>query len=437
VRCIDVPVLAQGASVTPKRRNRSGDAPTRIDLRLPGYSGGVGRMRDRFRIASGTRDQRVYDERVAMLRDLHLRAPSLLAALKAGRFTLTALHRAYRRGTPALRALVRKSRSTPLADAVARYLREHRTRDHDRLTRRLERFVAAQGAGATTAALRPEKLAAYLADLARVRQRAGEPAALSDATVNRHRAALYGFCSWGVRQRVLRQHPMAHGQVPKRAESEGRMPVFATEDYAAYFRVADARAADLRADAWVTDADPGPALVVALRLLFHAGCDVGELFTRRVEHVEFGAGDRVTRVVLRRTKTRGRYAERAVPLPNEVAARLRAHVALYRLERGDLLFGMVRRATLEKLHARVRVKIKRPDLRLKDLRHVAAQFWRYGGADLEQVREWLGHATIEQTRVYARFTPDDTFDAPPTEAAARLLTGAVGTLPLKQATTNR
>ena len=51
-------------------------------------------------------------------------------------------------------------------------------------------------------------------------------------------------------------------------------------------------------------------------------------------------------------------------------------------------------------------------LRIKDLRHVSAITWARAGVRLERISDWLGHADIRMTRIYARFMPADEYDAP-------------------------
>jgi site-specific recombinase XerD len=73
---------------------------------------------------------------------------------------------------------------------------------------------------------------------------------------------------------------------------------------------------------------------------------------------------------------------------------------------------MVTDMMLRKAHETARAAIGRRTLRRKDLRHIAAIYWRRGGADLESVRQWLGHSHISQTLIYAAFGVDDQYDAP-------------------------
>lgn len=58
------------------------------------------------------------------------------------------------------------------------------------------------------------------------------------------------------------------------------------------------------------------------------------------------------------------------------------------------------------------------ELRLKDLRHFAAQSWAAAGARLENIQEWLGHSSITQTMIYSRFLPEDSQIATIVDAGA-------------------
>lgn len=44
-------------------------------------------------------------------------------------------------------------------------------------------------------------------------------------------------------------------------------------------------------------------------------------------------------------------------------------------------------------------------IRIKDLRHLAAISWAKADVRIELIKEWLGHATLNQTMIYSRFIP--------------------------------
>jgi integrase len=185
-------------------------------------------------------------------------------------------------------------------------------------------------------------------------------------------------------------------------------------------------------------------MVPVFEMLISTGADIGEVLTRLVRDIH--KGETLTRIDLRRSKTDS--DPRLVPLPDEYAVNLVRHVERFQLKLGDRLFGMFRRTWIENLHERVRVTIGRgthremakaaedtgiappaPDacdvLRIKDLRHVAAITWAKAGVRLERIQGWLGHKRIEQTQIYARFRPEDAYDAPFIERAQQLATTRV------------
>jgi integrase/recombinase XerC len=386
-----------------------------IDLILPGLGFGTGRNKDRFRVSSETTVAKVYEARRQMVKDLADRLLfGVLRARVEGRFTTTELYRAYREGQSALDRLVENSSGMLLEPLLRRYMTVNRARDRAKTEKQVRRFIDWCGDPdrATTNDLTSDRLADFLAGLTSRRGHAG--GAVSGATYNRYRAAIGGFCTYLVRQGYLSKHPVAFRALPKADEGESRMPEFSPAEYRDYFA----------AVATLT-----PDLLPVYRLLVHTGADVGEVLSRTVRDCDL---DReLPRIRFRRTKTR--TPERLVPFPPLWVAELRGHIAAHRLQPGDLLFGMFKRSAVEWVHQRARKGIGRPDLRLKDFRHIAAIAWRRGGADLESVRDWLGHATINQTVVYNAFVPDDGYDAPKVARAAEILSAAAGVLHLRAA----
>jgi len=129
-----------------------------------------------------------------------------------------------------------------------------------------------------------------------------------------------------------------------------------------------------------------------------------------------------------------------VPLHPDYARTLRDQIAKHHLKLNDKLFGMFARCQISDSHERARTAIGRGTLRemtmaakragkpatsleeidvlrIKDLRHVSAITWARAGVRLERISDWLGHADIRMTRIYARFMPADEYDAPFIERA--------------------
>jgi integrase len=329
-----------------------------------------------------------------MLRELRDRVGGLdvLRALYDKRFDMRTLHLAYLGGPDALRALMEQRGQEPLSDAATWFLAGYRKRSVARVQQQLEAFVEYCGPGATLADLTPEKIDGFLLSLK-----------TGDATRNRYRASVSALCSALVRARRLVHHPMAYRAVAVFHEGARRLPDLTPDEYRGYL-----------------DAIENPAVRLVAAVLMGTGADVGEVIGTRLsdgsrsQPLTVAACDfdrALPRLRFRRSKVRSSL-ERMVPITDALRDALAEHIRAYNLSGDDELFPMVTDMILRKAHETARKVIGKPNLRRKDLRHIAAIYWRRGGADLESVRQWLGHSNIAQTVIYAAFGADDTYDAP-------------------------
>jgi integrase len=79
----------------------------------------------------------------------------------------------------------------------------------------------------------------------------------------------------------------------------------------------------------------------------------------------------------------------------------------------DLVFGCLRQVIRPKssylpdinVAHQMGVKAMGRVIRIKDLRHLAAISWAKADVRIELIKEWLGHATVNQTMTYSRFIP--------------------------------
>jgi integrase len=401
--------------------NFKGNRPPDIDLIIPGLDDAIGRVpktkrdRNRFKVSSETREPSVYRARVDMVRDLagRLLFPLLGARLQS-RITTSDLHAAYRGGDQALRALIEQKDLTRLSVLMRQYLRERPTRTQALTQQQIERFIEEVGEHATVDDLTGEKVGRFLAGLVKL---SGGDGVASNATKNRYRAALHGFCSWLVARGHLTRHPIAHGSVKRADEGKHR-------------RLPDLSAAEQQQYLHALETEGGPLVRLVARVAIATGADVAELIRRtdgqpealRVRDCLF-AGVKQPRVRLKRTKV-GKSPERLVPVTWAVAAEIEAHIAQRGLGPHDFVFGTVEDWRWRFAHEAARLTVGRPQLRRKDLRHVAAINWRRSGADLQQIKEWLGHTNISQTTIYSDFGNDDEFDGRVMQALEdRLLRG--------------
>lgn len=384
-----------------------------IDLIIRGLNRGTGRSQDRFRVSAETDDPALIDIYKAMVRELARRIGGLdvLRACVDGRFGIAELHQAYASGVEALTDLMARRRHPPLAELIARYLDQYTRRSKTRMEQRLARYLAFVGEKAEVGAFTRASAQAFLGGLQRKRWGTG---AASNATRNRYAAALHAFGTWLVDEEIVTKHPMKG--VAGYDEGARRVRYFTPDEYHDYFAALTARET--------------PEIVTAFKVLAHTGADVGEVvraaradgeITQPVKVRDLHFDRDLPRILFKRNKVDD-SPERLVPVPAEVARLVEAHVQRHGLTANDEVFGMLSNDQLRRAHDRARAAIGRRDVRRKDLRHVAAVLWRKAGVDLDRIREWLGHASIEQTTVYSGFGPDDQFDAPAIQRVTAYLT---------------
>jgi integrase len=358
--------------------------------------------------------------------------------LEKRRFDLSAFMAARERGTEGIEELLHRSGAEPLRPLIEDFLAQAKAQDVKKMRQRLTRFAEWSGENATVADLTTEKIDRFLSELVDLRtvprktnpvdSDAGaaekkddeekQPAAAKGSTVNRYRAAISGLCTWAIRVGRLESHPIAGKRVEKRVEPHYRMPELSADEYRDYLVAVRHDRADL---------------AVIFLLLLHTGADVGEVFTRLVRDIDF---ERATpRIRYQRTKTQ-RFASankpRFVPMPKVVVEELRGHIAEHELRGSDLLFEMFPRGDVETAHGRAARAIQRPDLTLKDLRHIAAIAWTKAGTHIRLVQKWLGHASLSQTMKYTEHEPDADTEALMAERAAETLNRTADVLPFRR-----
>lgn len=412
-----------------------------INILVPGLGRGVGRAKDRFRASSGTRTKTVLDSRLAMVRELGESTSGLqhLRNVLDGRYTVAVLHAAYNAPDrkAALRALLTEHTGRLVEPLLRAFAREYTKTDAEKTLQRIERFLIHVGARGepipaggtrtareartkvarkylgrvTTSELTSEAVVSFLSGLMSERKNVPSGVPAAGSTKNRYRAAIGTFCTWLVKRKHLDVHPIAFKQVEKYLEPMHRLPDMTPAEYRDYF---------------ATIERARPDLVLFFKLLIHTGPDVGEVESREVRDFDLSAT--APRVRYRRTKTR--TPERWVPMPSALVPALRGHLAAHSLAGTALVFGMFTRRDIERTHAMAAATIGRSELRLKDLRHIAAITWRRSGEDLQTIQQRLGHATINQTTIYTDFAPVAATEAASADRAAALLTAELDVTPI-------
>jgi integrase len=153
----------------------------------------------------------------------------------------------------------------------------------------------------------------------------------------------------------------------------------------------------------------------------YGGLRLGELAALRVEDFDFLRGtvyvdEAVTDVegILDYGDPKSETSIRTVSLPDEVMALVRQHIETTIGWNSSTAFlftsaqGMPFRANnwRSRTWSKAVVAAGLAPLTPHDLRHTAASFWIADGADLVQVAERLGHATLSSVRIYAHLLPE-------------------------------
>lgn len=220
---------------------------------------------------------------------------------------------------------------------------------------------------------------------------AGSGAARS--TIARRSAVARTFFGWVLRTGRITSNPALRLVAPQR---QARLPGVLKQSEATSLLAVAAVASD--------DGDPIHLRDhAALELLYASGIRVGELTALDIDDVDFGA--MVVRVLGKGAK------ERTVPFGAPAGEAVRAWLArgrpaVARPASGPALFLGRRgkradaRQIRSALHALLAHVPDAPDMGPHGLRHSAATHLLEGGADLRQVQELLGHASLATTQIY-------------------------------------
>lgn len=217
----------------------------------------------------------------------------------------------------------------------------------------------------------------------------------SRATIARRISSIAGFTGWLARTGRAQADPGARLERPR---AQRALP-------------AVARREDLRSlfDAFVADDPQGLRDLAILEILYAAGIRVGELVGLDVDDLDF---DRQTVRVLGKGSK-----ERVIPIGRPAMdalvgwlregrpafATASSPPAMFLGVRGGRLDQRVVRAVVHDALAGVDGA---PDLAPHGLRHTAATHLLEGGADLRDVQEYLGHASLGTTQIYTHVSAE-------------------------------
>jgi integrase len=259
------------------------------------------------------------------------------------------------------------------------------------LRRHLAPFTAGRTVGAVDGALIRSYISAKLRE------------GLSAKTVRNHVVFAHGLFGHAVARGWASVNPVDRRDLPAAGGANPNIRYLRAEELEALYRA-------------VPDDDLGPTERVLYMTGAMAGLRLGELIGLSWRHIDWSAG--VIRV--RRSFTHGawstpksRTSSRAVPLADRLAGELERHYQRSAFGHDDdLVFAHPVLGTVldgSKLRKRFRAALERAEVRrvrLHDLRHSFGTAMAAAGTPMRALMEYMGHATIQTTLIYADYSPD-------------------------------
>ena len=218
-------------------------------------------------------------------------------------------------------------------------------------------------------------------------------AGMSSRSVNRKISSLRSYYKYLLRVGTVEQSPMAAIIAPKAGK---RLPVFVEQE----------QMAELFGEVWFPDDWEGLTDRLLLALLYNTGMRLSELI--RLKEGQIDGGNRVIKVLGKGNK------ERVIPVSGALLEAVRDYQERKRglpegVDREVLLVGKkgkklypnyVYRAVRNYLAQVTTIEKKSPHV----LRHTFATHLMNEGAELNSVKELLGHASLAATQVYTHNT---------------------------------
>lgn len=259
------------------------------------------------------------------------------------------------------------------------------------LRRHLVPFLAPR----TVDAVDPAAIRAYV----RAKLRDG----LSPKTVRNHATFAHGLFAFAVKRGWATANPVERDDLPAAGGADPAIRFLSPEELEALYRATPAD-------------DLGPTERVLYMTAAMAGLRLGELLALRWADVNWPAGT----IRVRRSYTHGaftvpksRRSSRAVPMADRLAGELARHQAASAYQGDDdLVFAHPHLGTVldgSKLRKRFHAALERAGLRrvrLHDLRHSYGTRMAAVGTPMRALMEFMGHASMQTTLIYADYAPD-------------------------------
>ena len=210
---------------------------------------------------------------------------------------------------------------------------------------------------------------------------------ISPRSVNRKISTLKSYFKFLIREGVILENPMIKLVAPK---SKKRLPVFIEEE----------QISSLLNEVQFEDGFTGERNKLIIELFYVTGIRLSELINIKILDVNFQS--QVIKVLGKRNK------ERLIPLSSNVLEELKSFIDKYQIdyflfanEDGKKLYTKLVYRIVNKYIGKISSVNKRsPHI----LRHTFATHMLNNGADINAIKELLGHANLSATQVYTHNT---------------------------------
>lgn len=210
---------------------------------------------------------------------------------------------------------------------------------------------------------------------------------ISPRSVNRKISTLKSYFKFLIREGVILENPMVKLVAPK---SKKRLPIFIEEE----------QIASLLNEVQFEDGFTGERNKLIIELFYVTGIRLSELINIKILDVNFQS--QVIKVLGKRNK------ERLIPLSSNVLEELKSFIDKYQIdyflfanEDGKKLYTKLVYRIVNKYIGKISSVNKRsPHI----LRHTFATHMLNNGADINAIKELLGHVNLSATQVYTHNT---------------------------------
>jgi integrase len=209
------------------------------------------------------------------------------------------------------------------------------------------------------------------------------PKHLSNATINRYRAAISVVFSYAYQHYELPENPVR--KIPSLPENNGRTRYLSDDERTALLR-------SCRASEW-------DKLYLIVLMAITTGARKGELLNLTFQDIDFKRGTAYV-------KTTKNGEPKVLPLTDDVVLELNR----FRQQKPQLIFNSeIKTSTYYDFYKLWKKALNQENIdnfRFHDLRHTCASYLAQSGASLLEIAEVLGHKEIQMTKRYSHLCID-------------------------------